>query len=131
MSAKKADRKPLSVDSLKHKDKRKNIPTEGLRDFVAEVGALKRLQAETAAELDALLPSKLAFIDYFNLCAEEWIFREAGYIYHPVWESWVNGMRQYARDLRVAELWRKENQTNSYYGFELPVDMVAQADGKG
>jgi adenine-specific DNA-methyltransferase len=35
MCAKKADKKPLSVDSLKHKDKRKNIPMEELRDSVA------------------------------------------------------------------------------------------------
>ena len=35
----------------------------------------------------------LAFIDYFNLCAEEWIFREAGYIYDRVWKSWEAGMR--------------------------------------
>ena len=27
---------PTKVDSLRHKDKRKNIPTEELRDFVAE-----------------------------------------------------------------------------------------------
>jgi len=31
-----AKKKPMSVDSLRHKDKRKNIPTEELRDFVAE-----------------------------------------------------------------------------------------------
>ncbi len=36
MCAKRTDKKPLPVDSLKHKDKRKNIPTEELRDFVAE-----------------------------------------------------------------------------------------------
>jgi hypothetical protein len=35
MCAKKAEKKPLPIDSLKHKDKRKNIPTEELRDFVA------------------------------------------------------------------------------------------------
>ncbi len=29
-------KKPVSVDSAKHKDKRKNIPTEELRDFVRE-----------------------------------------------------------------------------------------------
>ncbi len=28
--------KPLSIDSTKHADKRVNIPTEELRDFVAE-----------------------------------------------------------------------------------------------
>jgi len=36
MCARKAAKKPFSVDSLKHKDKRKNIPTEELRDFVAQ-----------------------------------------------------------------------------------------------
>ena len=34
--AKKKVRKPKEVDSLQHKDKRVNIPTEELRDFVAE-----------------------------------------------------------------------------------------------
>jgi len=37
---------------------------------------------------------KLQFIDYFNLCAEEWLFRKAGYIYDPVWTAWDNGMKQ-------------------------------------
>jgi len=45
------NRDSFHVESLKHKDKRKNIPTEELRDFVA--------QDETAAKLDALLPSIL------------------------------------------------------------------------
>ena len=38
MGRKKSSRnkKPKEVESLKHKDKRKNIPTEELRDFVAE-----------------------------------------------------------------------------------------------
>ena len=30
---------PLNVTSIKHNDKRKNIPTEELRDFVAEAEA--------------------------------------------------------------------------------------------
>lgn len=63
---------------------------------------------------------ELAFIDYFNLCAEEWVFRQAGYIYDPVWESWLNGMRQYGKDPRVAELWGRERGSDSHYGFELP-----------
>ncbi len=32
----KTRKKKVEVDSLKHKDKRKNIPTEELRDFVVE-----------------------------------------------------------------------------------------------
>lgn len=34
--AKKASKKSVNIDSVKHKDKRKNIPTEELRDFVRE-----------------------------------------------------------------------------------------------
>jgi adenine-specific DNA-methyltransferase len=33
--AKKKSAGPIPVDSIKHKDTRKNIPTEELRDFVA------------------------------------------------------------------------------------------------
>jgi len=33
--AKKKDAGPTPVDSIQHKDTRKNIPTEELRDFVA------------------------------------------------------------------------------------------------
>jgi len=64
--------------------------------------------------------AKLQFIDYFNLCAEEWLFRKAGYIYDPVWNAWENGMKQYSKDFRVRELWAEERCSNSYYGFELP-----------
>jgi len=64
--------------------------------------------------------TKLSFIKYFNLCAEEWLFRQTGYIYDPVWVAWENGMRQYSGDKRVRDLWREEQKSNSYYGFELP-----------
>ena len=65
---------------------------------------------------------KQVFIDYFNLCAEEYLFYEAGYIYERVWNAWSNGMKQFGRDNRIVELWKKEIQTNSYYNFEFPVD---------
>ena len=64
--------------------------------------------------------TKLKFIDYFNLCAEEWMFWKLGYIYAPVWIAWENGMKQYGTDSRVKDLWEKERQTDSHYGFEFP-----------
>lgn len=63
---------------------------------------------------------KQSLIDYFNLCAEEYLFYEAGYIDNRVWDSWYNGMKQFGRDHRVSELWQQEIQTNSYYEFEFP-----------
>ena len=64
--------------------------------------------------------TKLKFIDYFNLCAEEWLFWKSGYIYDPVWSAWENGMKQYGKDERVRNLWLNERGSNSYYGFEFP-----------
>ncbi|HWY52030.1 MAG TPA: hypothetical protein VNW72_11165 [Chthoniobacterales bacterium] len=63
--------------------------------------------------------TKLLFIKYFNLCAEEWLFWRAGYIYEPVWEAWKNGMKQYSKDTRVITLWDKEAESDSYYGFNF------------
>ncbi len=73
----------------------------------------------------------LAFVDYFNLCAEEHLFHEAGYIYEQIWESWHNGMKQYAKDPRVASIWTMEANTNSYYGFEFPVSQLASTADEG
>jgi hypothetical protein len=70
------------------------------------------------------------FVDYFNLCAEEWLFYKTGYIYGPVWQAWRNGMKQFGNDARVAKLWQQENQTNSYYGFEFPVEITRQGERK-
>lgn len=67
---------------------------------------------------------KMVIIDYFNLCAEEWVFYKAGYIYDPVWESWINGMRQYGEYECIAKLWATEQATGSYYGFEFPVTTI-------
>ena len=64
--------------------------------------------------------TELKFVRYFNLCAEEWLFWKAGYIYEEVWRAWDQGMKQYGRDPRVIALWKKEDATDSYYGFKLP-----------
>jgi len=62
------------------------------------------------------------FVDYFNLCAEEYLFYDAGYIDVRVWKAWCNGMKQFGHDQQVIKLWNQESQTESYYGFEFPID---------
>lgn len=64
---------------------------------------------------------ELVIVDYFNLCAEEWLFYQAGYIWDPVWNSWHNGMLQYAKLDCFKRIWDKEKSTNSYYGFKFPI----------
>lgn len=62
--------------------------------------------------------------DYFNLCAEEYLFYKSGYIDKDVWRSWLAGMEYFARKAAVRKLWKSETsesetKENSYYGFSL------------
>jgi len=57
--------------------------------------------------------------DYFNLCAEEYLYYEAGYIDEKVWQAWLRGMSYFAADESVHRLWDKEIESGSYYGFKL------------
>lgn len=58
-------------------------------------------------------------MDYFNLCAEEYLYFSAGYIDDSVWNSWMRGMRAYAEVPAIRELWENELLSGSYYGFSL------------
>lgn len=56
---------------------------------------------------------------YFNLCAEEYMYYEAGLIDKQVWDSWKNGMKYYSDNTCIKNEWVKELKNNSYYGFDL------------
>ncbi len=106
--------------TLRHAEDAKFVK-ELLTDFNQRYDSLgtdlqRAMQIDGAFDVDA----QLRFVKYFNLCAEEWLFWRAGYIYDPVWRAWENGMKQYAPDPRVIALWKKERATDSYYGFEFP-----------
>ena len=58
-------------------------------------------------------------VDYFNLCAEEFLYYQRGYIYPTVWQAWCRGMFQYLRIKAVRELWESEVKTGSYYGLTM------------
>jgi hypothetical protein len=64
--------------------------------------------------------------DYFNLCAEEYLFYRRGYILPQVWDSWLNGMRFYYKHRVIADLWELELNQESYYGF--PGHLLRQTD---
>lgn len=57
--------------------------------------------------------------DYFNLCAEEYLYFQAGYIDAQVWQSWCRGMSYFASMPEVRRIWETELQQRSYYGFSL------------
>jgi hypothetical protein len=60
-------------------------------------------------------------IDYFNLCAEEYLYFREDYIYPEVWASWCRGMLQYLDkpNQPMRQLWDIEVNTGSYYGLTL------------
>jgi len=62
---------------------------------------------------------KQTLYDYFNLCAEEYLFYNAGYIDQKVWEAWRNGMKTFLRVEKIRSLLREELRSNSYYGLSL------------
>jgi hypothetical protein len=70
-----------------------------------------------AERLDAQLEKRL--VDYFNLCAEEFLYYQRGYIYPTVWQAWCRGMLQYLRINAVRKLWESEVKTGSYYGLTM------------
>ena len=58
-------------------------------------------------------------MDYFNLCAEEYLYFNAGYIDESVWQSWTRGMKCYADVPAIRDIWKEELESGSYYGFSL------------
>lgn len=69
-----------------------------------------------------LLPEDRSIIvDYFNLCAEEYLFYQQGYIPRKVWRSWCRGMAWYLKRHPFKDVWNDEFKTDSFYGLSLEV----------
>jgi hypothetical protein len=74
-------------------------------------------------ELDPLSEQDLNHLyDYFNLCAEEYMFYRAGYIEERVWSAWEKGMHFFLCNAKIAVVWEQELQQESYYGFAFRCD---------
>lgn len=67
------------------------------------------------------LEDRNLIIDYFNLCAEEYLYYKEGYIYRDVWRSWCHGMLRNLRRPPVKDVWNEEAKTESLYGLTLDV----------
>ncbi len=62
---------------------------------------------------------KQRLYDYFNLCAEEFLYFKGGYIDAEVWASWLRGMAYFASSDTIRTIWSRELEQGSYYGFKL------------
>ncbi len=57
--------------------------------------------------------------DYFNLCAEEFLFFSEGYIDERVWRAWCIGMLDYFEVGPFLTMWRDVGARDSYYGLTI------------
>ncbi len=60
----------------------------------------------------------LVVYQYFNLCAEEFLFYRLGHIDPAAWSAWRNGMRAYLANPRIRRLWEEDVKADSYYGLQ-------------
>jgi hypothetical protein len=79
-----------------------------------KLNAIVRSESEFLTEQD-----QQVLFDYFNLCAEHYLFYKAGYIDEEVWQSWLAGMKYFARKEAVRSFWEADLKFNSYYSFTL------------
>jgi hypothetical protein len=89
-------------------------------EFNARYDGLQNRLLSIAQRTDGELSSEesLVVYQYFNLCAEEFLFYRLGYIDPAAWFAWQNGMRSYLANPRIRRLWEKDVKSNSYYGLQ-------------
>jgi hypothetical protein len=96
---------------------------ELFREFNARYATLNdRLNEIRSRPSDPPLqdPDRRVLSEYFDLCAEEYMYATAGHFDSRVWCAWVEGMRHFDEHPRIREFWEDElNKQKSYYGFTL------------
>lgn len=75
-----------------------------------------RLAAMTGVGTGITQEERNVVVDYFNLCAEEYVFYQEGYIPDHVWKAWCRGMTWYLRRHPYKDIWNEEVNTDSFYG---------------
>jgi len=70
--------------------------------------------------------AKNTLVEYFNLCAEEYLFFREGYIHPEVWRSWCNGMLYYLRDNGIRRVWDEEMNSHPHSYYDLTLGAIEQ-----
>ena len=94
---------------------------EIFKEFNARYDAMNERLARIVEATDTEISKEERdiLIDYFNLCGEEYLYFERGYIDPVVWRAWLNGMNAIISISRVQRMWQEEKKSDSYYG--LPI----------
>jgi hypothetical protein len=95
--------------------------TELFKEFNARYNSLNSRMNRIVETADTGIhgDDRQTLIDYFNLCAEEYMYFRAGYIDSAVWIAWRTGMKFYGDVPKIRRIWESELARGSYYGFSL------------
>lgn len=105
----------------KHKLDELHLFSELFKEFNKRYDMLNgKLNQIISRNDDLSSEDKDVLFDYFNLCGEEYLYYNEGYILPSVWKAWKNGMKIFFSDKRIKKLWNDEDRTDSYYGFKPP-----------
>lgn len=81
---------------------------------------LNRIYCEEQPDNTPFTPEQKDILyNYFNLCGEEHLYFQKGFIYPEVWQSWENGMKFFRRNRRIERLWDEELRNDSYYDLKF------------
>lgn len=94
---------------------------ELFKEFNSRYDELNEMLARIveSREEEVSIEEREVLIKYFNLCGEEFLYFDRGYIYPIVWRAWHNGMKAIFSIQRVQRIWNVEKLTCSYYGLPL------------
>lgn len=102
---------------------------------LAETLLFKQLFTEFNARYDALnddlariprdsrlsLDEENKLIDYLNLCGEEYLFQQQGYILPEVWQTWCRGMLSLLEINTIGDFVLPHLASDDYYGLTLAI----------
>jgi hypothetical protein len=60
-------------------------------------------------------------IDYFNLCAEEYLYFKEGFILPSAWTCWCRGMGVWLSYDNIRSVWNEEAGSDSFYGLTTEI----------
>lgn len=94
--------------------------------FNNEYGAMSEKLESAWRETDEDLSDedKATLVQYLNLCSEEFLFYERGYIHPSAWKTWAKGMLSNLSKKRVCQFAKTELKENCYYGLEEVINLA-------
>jgi hypothetical protein len=97
---------------------------DSLNDSLSLLSDIKTIEELKSTE--SLIDKKSMYnilIDYFNLCAEQFYWKNKDRISPEIWKSWHSGMNYYYSNFPIVkELWRCEIANEGYISYYLNRD---------